>query len=280
MPEAARPASQKLTREDALQYLRRFPEQGRLAVAFNLGLVLAGNALVFWLLWSGQLRAAHLIVLVMLETILLFSLGWLQQRIVPERDWPEPRKPARERAGTLAFLLFWIAGAYGMTLLMVKGYGDLRALFTSPQAWLDAKLHWPLLYTGVLALVHFFGDLGWYKAHGGPFLSNLSHDTLARLLTLILGGIPFAMPFFAAVGLGAKGIEFVAKKAKVAPEQSALAGLALLAVAFGSFALVDWLISSGVTGWAIGFVFAKLIAEVLVALVPLVMGHVARVGPN
>jgi uncharacterized membrane protein len=74
-------------------------------------------------------------------------------------------------------------------------------------------------------------------------------------------------------------VEFVAKQAKVAPQLSALAGIAMLAVASGSFALVSWLISAGVTGWAIGFVFAKLIAEVMVACVPLVMGHVAKHGP-
>jgi hypothetical protein len=276
MPEAQ---PQSLTREDALQYLRRFPEQGRLAVAINLGLVLAGNALVFWLLWSGQLRAAHLIVLVLLETLLLLALGWLQLRIVPQRDWSEPPKPARERVGPLVFLAVWIGGAYGLTLVMVHGYGDLRALATSPQAWIDAKLHWPLLYTAGLALLHFFSDLAYYRTHGGKFLAVLSHDTMARVLTLILGGIPFAMPFFAAVGLGVKGIEFVAKKAKVAPAQSALASAAMLGVAGGSFALVSWLMSSGTAGWAIGFVFAKLIAEAMVALVPLVMGHVARNGP-
>ena len=53
----------------------------------------------------------------------------------------------------------------------------------------------------------------------------------------------------------------------------------MLGVAAASFALVDWLIGSGVAGWAVGFVFAKLIAEALVACVPLVMAHVARHGP-
>ena len=279
MPEAARPKADKLTRADALQYLQRFPEQGRLAVAINLGFVVAGNALLFWLLWSGRLRAAHLVVLVLAEAALLFALGWLQQRLVPARDWPEPPKPARERAGTAAFLLVWIAGAYGMTLLMVDGYGDLRELFVSTRAWREAGLHWAFAYTIGLALFHFAGDLVYYKAHGGKFLSNLSHDTLARLLTLILGGIPFAMPFFVAVFGGLKGVEFVAKKARVAPEKSALAGVAMIAVAFGSFALVGRLIDSGVAGWAIGFVFAKLLAELMVACVPLVMRHVARHGP-
>lgn len=268
-----------LSRDDALTYLKRFPEQGRLAVAINIAFVLAGNALIFWLLWIGLLRAAHLIVLVMAETALLLALGWLLQRQVPVKDWAEPPKPRRELLSTAAFMLVWFGGAYGITLLMLDGYGDLRELSAFPRAWLDAGLHWPLAYTALLAIVHGVGDLQHYRRHGGPFLSNLSHDALARMLTLILGGIPFAMPFFAAAILGFKGVEFVAKQAKVAPQLSALAGIAMLAVASGSFALVSWLISAGVTGWAIGFVFAKLIAEVMVACVPLVMGHVAKHGP-
>lgn len=272
-------AGKTLSREDALQYLQRFPEQGRLAVAINLAFVLAGNALVFWLLWSGLLRAAHLIVLVMVETALLFALGWWLQRQVPVKDWDAPPKPKRERWSVGIFMLFWLGGAYGMTLLMVQGYGDLLALLSSPRAWIDAGLIWPLAYTAVLAIAHAGLDLAHYRRHGGTFHSTLAHDTMSRVLTLVLGGIPFAMPFFAAVLLGVKGVEFVAKKAKVAPEQSALAGLAMLAVASGSFALVSWLIGSGVTGWAVGFVFAKLISEVMVACVPLVMGHVAKHGP-
>ena len=272
-------AAQKLTREDALQYLKRFPEQGRVAVAINIAFVLAGNSLVFWILWSGLLRAAHLIVLVFVETGMLLALGWWQRRQVPEKDWPEEAKPKRERWSVAAFMFVWLGGAYGMTLLMVQGYGDLRALLTSPRAWIDAGLHWPLAYTALLACVHAVLDLAHYRRHGGVFLSTLSHDTLARVLTLVLGGIPFAMPFFAAVGLGIKGVEFVAKKAKVAPEQSVFAGLAMLAVAWGSFAVVSWLMASGVTGWAVGFVFAKLISEVMVACVPLVMSHVAKHGP-
>ncbi len=272
-------AGKTLSREDALQYLRRYPEHGRIAVAINIALVLAGNALVFWLLWSGLLRAAHLIVLVMVETALLFALGWWLQRQVPRKDWAEEPKPARERWSVGIFMLFWLGGAYGMTLLMVQGYGDLRALLTSPRAWIDAGLLWPLAYTAVLAVVHIVLDLAHYRRHGGPFQSTLAHDTMARVLTLVLGGIPFAMPFFVVVLGGLKGVEYVAKKAKVAPEQSLFASAAMLGVAWGSFALVDWLIHAGVTGWAVGFVFAKLISELMVACVPLVMGHVARHGP-
>jgi hypothetical protein len=53
----------------------------------------------------------------------------------------------------------------------------------------------------------------------------------------------------------------------------------MIGVAYAGFVLVGLLISSQVAGWAIGFVFAKLIAEMMMACVPLVMAHVAKNGP-
>jgi len=269
----------KLTRKDALSYLKRFPAQGRVAVAVNIALVLAGNSLVLWLLLTGRFRAAHLIALVIVEALLLVLVAMILQRLVPKRDWLEQPKPWRERLPVLGFMLVWISFAYGITLFIVHGYPDFFAFLRSTSAWTNAGLHWPLLYTLLLALVHAVGDFSHYRRVGGPFHSSVGHDAMARWLTLILGGIPFAMPFFAAAIGGFKGVEFIAKKAKVAPEQSVLAGVAMLVVAFGAFGVVSLLISNEVTGWAIGFVFAKLIAEVLIACFPLVMSQVARDGP-
>jgi tetrahydromethanopterin S-methyltransferase subunit F len=53
----------------------------------------------------------------------------------------------------------------------------------------------------------------------------------------------------------------------------------MIVVAHAGFALVSLLIASGVAGWAIGYVLAKLIAELMVAAIPLVMAKVARDGP-
>lgn len=267
-----------LTRADALNYLKRFPSQGRLAVAANVALVLAGNSLVLWLLLSGRFRAAHLIALVMVEAVLLVTVAWIQHRLIPKRDWLEQPKPWRERLGVLLFLAVWLGGAYGITLLLIGGYGDVLAL-RSRETWINAGLHWPLAATLAFALFHAFSDSAHYRRHGGPFHSSVSHDAMARFLTLILGGIPFAMPFFAVAIGGFKGVEFVARKARVSPEQSIGAGIAILAVAMGSFWIVTLLIESEVTGWAIGFVFAKLISEVLIACIPLVMAKVASEGP-
>jgi hypothetical protein len=268
-----------LTREDALVYLKRFPAQGITEVVINVVLVLIGNAVVLWLLLHGRLRAAHLIVLVMSETILLVAVAWVLQRLVPRRDWLEQAKPWREKIGIFAFMTVWLGGAYGITLAIVQGYGDVFALLHSPQAWVRAGLHWPLLYTFGFALVHGVGDMSYYKRHGGPFQSSVAHDAMARYLTLVLGAIPFAMPFFAATIGGFKGVEYVARKAKADPTKSIFAGAAMMAVFYGSFGLIELLMNGGVNGWAIGFVFAKLLAEVMVACIPLVMSKVARDGP-
>lgn len=263
-----------LTAEDARNYLRRFPAQGAVQVAFNLGMVLVGNAIVFWLLLNGELRAAHLIALVVIETVLLIAISWLLQRAVPRADWSEQPKPWREKIPVFAFLLIWLGGAYGITLVVTDGVADFFSLMRSADAWIESRLYLPVLYTLVLALVHAVGDMHHYRRHGGPFLSSVSHDAMARYLTLLLGGIPFVMPFFAVVIGGFKGIEFLVNRARRDLRTSLLGGISMLAVGIGSFQLVGWLIASGVRGWAIGYVFAKLIAESMIVCIPLVMAKV------
>jgi hypothetical protein len=271
-------SSSNLTREDALVYLRRFPAQGRFSIALNIATVLGGNAIVFHLLNSGQLRAAHLIALVIVETLALIAISAFVQRRVPQRDWLEQPKPWREKGPLIAFVLVWLCGAYGITLAMLHGYADVLAL-AQWRTWIDTGLYLPLPYTVALALVHASGDWLHYRHHGGPFQSSVSQDAMGRYLTLLLGGIPFAMPFFAVVIGGLKGIEYVTRNARAAPARSLFAGVAMIGVAYAGFALVGLLISSQVAGWAIGFVFAKLIAEMMMACVPLVMAHVAKNGP-
>jgi hypothetical protein len=272
-------ASETLTRADALQYLRRFPAQGALGIATSFASVLVANAIVLHFVLEGRLRAPHLIALVMAETVVLTTIGWLQHRFVPRRDWSEQPKPLRERLFLFGFLLVWLAGAYGITLVVLGGVPDFVALLRSRSAWSDAGLQWPLLVTLVLALVHAFGDDRHYRRHGAPFLSTVAHDAIARYLTLIFGGIPFAMPFFVVVIGGFKAVEFLLHRARIAPAQSVLGALGMIAVAYAGFALIGLLIGSGVAGWAIGYILAKLIAELMVAAIPLVMAKVARDGP-
>lgn len=265
-----------LTRDEAQAWLKRFPAQGWGTFALNAASLLAGNGLVLWMMLSGRVRGAHLIALTFAEAIVLAALAWIVHLCVPRSAWTDQPKPWKERLGMFAFLMVWLGGAYSVSLLMIEGWPDFLALLRSPQPWIDSKLHWALGITTAIGIVHAVGDVGHWRAHGGQMLSSVSNDAGARWLTLILGGIPFAMPFFAA-SIGAfKGIEFVAKKFGAHPEQSVVVGLLMLAAAYGAFMLVGSLIASGVAGWAIGFVLARLIAETLIAAIPLAMSYAAR----
>lgn len=264
-----------LTREDARAWLRHFPFPGWPALGLHALAVLAGNGVVLWLLQSGRLPGAGLILLVVLEFILLLVLSRLLAWPVPRAQWFEPPQPWRKVLPLFAFLAVWAGGAYSITLVMIVGWADFLAYFRDPAAWHRTGLAWALGITALLAVVGGIGDLLRWRRLGPPYLSSLSMDTLARLLTLVFGAIPFAVPFFV-VGLGGvKGVEYLAKRARVAPQQSLIVALAALAVAAIAFQVVGWLVASGVTGWALGYVLAKCLSELLVVAVPLVMREAA-----
>lgn len=265
-----------LARDEAQAWLKRFPAHGWGTFALNAASLLAGNGLVLWMMLTGRVRGAHLIALTFAEAIVLAALAWIVHLCVPRSAWTDAPKSWQERLGMFAFLLVWLGGAYSVSLLMIEGWPDFLALLRSPQPWIDSKLLWALGITTLVGVVHAVGDVAHWRAHGGQMLSTVSNDAGARVLTLILGGIPFAMPFFAA-SIGAfKGIEFVAKKFGAHPQQSVVVGLLMLAAAYGAIMLVGGLVTAGVAGWAIGFVLARLIAETLIAAIPLAMSHAAR----
>ena len=267
-------ANDTLTREDALAYLRRFPDRGPAGFAFDLALVLAANGVVAWFLASGRLASAHLVALVATEAALLVAIASLAAHAVPVRDRAEPPKPWRERWPVLVLALAWLGFAYALTITMIGGWPDFLEL-RRLAAWREAGLHWPLAATAFVALVHALGDLAHYRRHGAPYLSSTSHDALARWLTLLFGAIPFAVPFFVVTIGGIKLVERVLKRMRVEPGQSILAAGLMIACGYAGFAVIGWLASSGVSGWAIGYVLAKTLSEAAVAAIPLVMRHVA-----
>ena len=271
-------ANDTLTREDALTYLRRFPDRGVPGFAFDLALVLASNGVVAWLLAHGRLAPAHLVALVAAEAALLVAIAALAARAVPVRDWSEPPKPWRERWPVLVFALCWLGFAYALTVTLIGGWPDLLAL-RRPGAWREAGLHWPLAATMLLALVHAYGDLAHYRRHGAPYLSTTSHDALARWMTLLFGAIPFAVPFFVVAIGGIKLVERVLKRLRVEPGPSMLTAALMIGCGYAGFAVIGWLASSGVSGWAIGYVLAKTLSEAAVAAIPLVMRQVANEPP-
>jgi hypothetical protein len=268
----------QLTRADAEAWLRQFPFRGWFALGLQALMVLASNGFVWWLLQTGRLPGAGLILLVVLEVVLLFALVRLLAVPVPIRDWFEPPRPWRETLPVLAFLVFWCAGAYGLTLVVISGWPDFLAYFRGGAPWVDTGVLYALAITAVLAVVGGVGDYLRYRRIGPPYMSSVATELMARMLTLIFGAIPFAMPFFVVTLGGFKGVEWIVGRARGAPGAALAGAAAMIAVGLGGFALIDWLIAGGTSGWAIGYVLAKTVSELLVVAIPLVMREVARGG--
>jgi hypothetical protein len=268
----------QLTRADAEAWLRHFPFRGWFALGLQALMVLASNGFVWWLLQTGRLPGAGLVLLVVLEVVLLFILLRLLALPVPTSDWHEPPKPWKETWPTLLFLVFWCAGAYGLSLLMIGGWPDFLAYFRGGAPWIDTGVLYALAITAVLAVVGGVGDYLRYRRIGPPYMSSVATELMARMLTLIFGAIPFAMPFFVVTMGGFKGVEWILRRARGAPRAALAGSAAMLAVGYGGFALVSWLIAGGTGGWAIGYVLAKTVSELLVLAIPLAMREVARGG--
>jgi hypothetical protein len=197
---------------------------------------------------------------------------------VPISDWYEPPKPLRETWPALAFFVFWCAGAYGFTLLIIRGWPDLLAYLRGGAVWVDTGVLYALAITAVLAVVGGVGDYLRYRRIGPPYMSSVATELMARMLTLIFGGIPFAMPFFVVTLGGFKGVEWIVRRARITPGPALAVAAAMIAVGVGGFAVVSWLIAGGTSAWAIGYVLAKTISELLVVAIPLAMREVARGG--
>lgn len=269
-------SGQTLTRNDAKAWLRQFPFPGWGALGFQALVVLAGNGLVLWLLASGRLPGAGLILLVVVEFMLLFVLAHLAALPVPRAHWYDPPTPWREQLFMLGFLAVWAGGAYSLTLLIIAGWPDFLAYFRDLGRWHATGLSWALGATFVLALATASGDWLRYRRRGPPFVPALGLEVASRMLTLIFGAIPFAVPIFTAFIGAVKSAERIVAAlraerwlAAVATLAAALAGLALLSAMFVG------LQHAGVHQWAVGYVMAKCVAELLVVAIPIAMREAA-----
>ncbi|MGQ0799354.1 MAG: hypothetical protein ACT4NL_04465 [Pseudomarimonas sp.] len=266
--------TETLTKADALAYLKQFPFHGPLFFGLGLLPVLASNGYLLWLMLQGRLTGPGLILIVVIETVMVTVLARLSALPIPRADWIDQPKPWSQVLPVLVFLLIWCSGAYGLTLLFIGGWREMLSYFQGTQIWLDSGVAYALALTLVLAIFPMVSDWQRYRRIGPPFMASLGHDAMARLLTLIFGGIPFAMPFFVVVIGGFKLLEWIVLRAKRAPRSSALAAVCMLAVAGCGFLLVEKLIQTEAHAWAIGYMLAKLVSELMVASIPLVM-HVA-----
>jgi hypothetical protein len=279
------PAGAALKRQKAgewEQMLRRYPLASPWGLAFQIGSTLFGNALVVWLVASGRMTPFELVLLVAIEALLLIGIAWLQSRLVPPEAIERNPMPWRERLGTLAFMLVWLGGVYSFVFFgMVPSGAEMLAALRDPFAFLaGSTLKWPLLITLVTALVDALQDAAHFRRHGGMFLSTPGFQGAARLLTLVLGGIPFAVPFFGAViGLKLAVEKIHARLTRDArrPNRNALVVtllvLAVVALIWGVAAGIDRIdlaLQRGVAWWALCYGAAKFVSELFIVSLPLI----------
>jgi hypothetical protein len=265
------------------QLLRRYPLASRWGLAFQIGSTLFGNALVVWLVATGRMSPFELVLLVAFEAMLLIGLAWLQTRGLPPGALEPNKVSLRQRLGAFGFMLVWLAAVYGMVLLvMVPSWPEIAAAARDPVAFLAASsLRWPLAITLLTAGIDALQDAAHFRRHGGKFLSTPGFQGAARLLTLILGGIPFVVPFFAAVIAVKLAVERIHAKMtrghNPGGRRAALVAGGLIAgvwalyfgVALGLDQL-DRILQSGVAWWALCYGAAKFASELFIVCLPLI----------
>lgn len=257
--------------------LKRYPAPSPVGLAVQILLVLAGNGLVAWLVASGRMSPFELVTLVALEALLLIGLAWGQSRLVPKEAREPPTMGRRERLATFAFAIFWLGGVYSICLLvMLRAWPEALAAARDPVGFLSTStIRWPLLLTAIMALIDALQDWSHFRRHGGMFHSTPGFQGAARWLTLLLGGIPFAIPFFTVVIGAVKGGEAAVRYVRGNTGRKIATGLGALLVigiVFGSGlpSFVERLTHDEVSLWALGYCAAKVCAELFIVCLPLI----------
>ena len=263
---------------DALQ--ARYPLGSRWELVRPATAVLAANLLTARALLRGEMRPWELALLVALEAAAFSAIAWVQTLTVPEEARPdsdEPKAPVGQRLGGVLFGLFWIVAVYGLVFgFYLREMPDWRALASAPLDFLaGSAIRWPLAVSVGGALLDAFADRQFWRHRGGVFVSTPGFTALARWLTLIFGGIPFFVPFAVGAGLIAAIVKVLERRFKTSPTTTwPLLAFPVLGIAL--FWGMGRLIGAGVVGWTIGYVAAKLGAELLVLGVPLLAERAGR----
>lgn len=264
------------------QMLRRYPLASPVGLGLQISGTLAGNGVVAWLVITGRMTPFELVLLVAIEALLLIGVAWLQKRSVPPEAIEPDGMTRKDRLTTLGFMLFWLAGVYSFVFLgFVPSGAEILGALRDPIGFFAAStIKWPLLITLVLALIDALQDHRHFRRHGGMFFSTPGLQGAARALTLILGGIPFAVPFFAVViglKLGVERLHGWLTRGVASPSWKAfittLMGGALLGLVLGGVALaehIDRALTSGVAWWALCYGAAKFVSELFIACLPLI----------
>jgi hypothetical protein len=248
----------------------------------NLGVdattLLIANAVVIHYLIIGEMTPFELVVLVALEALLLSGIARTQRLLVPVEARIRPAGTGRSPIATLVFGIAWLLVTYLLVFWMFFDIGaEVAAALADPSLFLwQPQIRWPLSITLAGAVVDALSDHLHFRKGGGHFVSTVEFNALARLLTLLLGAIPFFVPLVVfAVGIFVliKRIELRQMSAGVVPVPKALLALVVLlgALAVGMAVIISGLFAAGITGWAIGYVSAKLAGEALVVALPTIV---------
>jgi hypothetical protein len=265
------------------QLLRRYPLASPWGLALQVGATLLGNGLVVWLVASGRMTPFELVLLVAIECVLLIGIAWVQKRRAPPGAVDPNPMTRSDRLKTLAFLLFWLGGVYSFVLLgLVPSGTEMRGLLRDPIGFLAASsLKWPLFITLLTAAIDALQDHAHFARHGGKFLSTPGFHGAARMLTLVLGGIPFVVPFFGTVIALKLGIERLhARLTRDSREGSrkalvtTLLGVGVVASLLGGLVLLDRVGASlqwrDGDWWALCYGAAKFVSELFIVCLPLI----------
>jgi hypothetical protein len=274
--DASKAAKLKSLREWEM-VIKRYPLSSPLGLGFQVLTTLGGNITIAWLVANGRMSPLELVLLVAIEAVMLVAIAMIHSKFVPKESLQEQHMPLRASLGTLAFGLFWLGCVYGLVLFAFVPSGDeLHRLTADPVAFLlGSNLKWPLLITLVGALIDVLQDHAHIGRHGGQFISTPGLQGAARWMTLFLGGIPFFMPVVAVIALlvaiGKRIGQWLQKRQGGSKDFEAVVMTVmapLMMVAF--FGTFSGLVTSGVSGWAIGYATAKFISEIFVVCLPLI----------
>lgn len=266
---------------DALR--RRYPVASHWELLRQGSGVLAANLLAARALVQGEMRPWELVVLVAFEAIAYSLVAWIQLQFVPPAARPEAeeKKPSFvARLPALAFGLFWLFCVYGLVFgFLLRDLEPFLAAVREPLAYLgQSAIRWPLAVAVGGLLLDAIADRQFWRRHGGTFVSTPGFTAMARWLTLILGGIPFLVPFAAAAWVVSQIVDALERRFPLAPKTRLppKAFYLLPVLGIGLMTLVGWLIRSGELGWTIGYCSAKFASEMLILGVPLMAERASR----
>jgi len=242
--------------------LARHPKRTSMVFGYQLAVVLGSNGMTLYFLVTERMKPVDLVVLVALEALMLTALSWMQRMSVPASARMKSEESAKSspgaQLGAVVFGLVWLGVVYSVSLSLVQ-----KHVKVSIETIFQSGLQWPLALCLFGAFIDSLRDWESLKERGGYFCSTLEIHALPRWLTLFLGAFPFLVPLAAVVKL----ILWFQERPRSRRSDSQEPMLIFLLM-FGVLGVMLWVLTTGVSGWAVGFCSAKIVSELFVVFVP------------